>query len=147
MIDRELDPADVVQVSEGIQRTQRIALELAVAGPVLAGGGDQDADAIFQINDVQQVIRDDHTVAGAKSMLDPFGEVQGLLDADQRVSAHTSGLSDLLHDEGGVPFRSLLHLRVVPGEVFSGIAGVPAQGFLGEIGCELVGVRALLGVR
>ena len=54
---------------------------------------------------------------------------------------------DLLHDEGGVPFRSLLHLRVVPGEVFSGIAGVPAQGFLGEMGCEFVGVRALLGVR
>ena len=96
---------------------------------------------------MQEIVGNDHAVTGPESMLDPFGEVQRLLDADQRVSAELLGLGDLLHHEGGIAFGSFLHLGIVPGQVLSRITAVPAQRLLCEVGGKLVSIRALLGVR
>ena len=96
---------------------------------------------------MQQVVRDDHTVAGSETVLDPFGEVQCLLDADQRIGTQTLGFCDLFHHEGSVAFSGFLHLRVVPGQVLSRITAPPPQRFLSKIGSQLVSVGALLGIR
>ena len=95
---------------------------------------------------MQQVVRDDHTVAGSETVLDPFGEVQRLLDTDQRVGTQAFGLCDLFHHEGSVAFSGFLHLRVVPGQVFGRITAPPPQRFLSKIGSQLVSVGALLGI-
>ena len=95
---------------------------------------------------MQQVVRDDHAVAGPETMLDPFGKIQCLLNADQRVGTQALGLCDLFHYEGGIAFSGFLHLRVVPGQIFGRITAPSAQRLLGKVGSQLVSVGALLGI-
>ena len=97
-------------------------------------------------NNVQQVIRDDHAVAGSEAVLHPLGEIQRLLHADQRVLAQRLGRFDLLHHEVPVALSGLLHLRVVPGQILSRIAARSPQRLLHQILTQLMGVGALLGV-
>ena len=52
LINREADSSDVVEVSEGVQRSERITFELAVPAAVFAGSTDQDAGSVFQVDDL-----------------------------------------------------------------------------------------------
>ena len=142
LIDGELNALDIVQIAEGIQRAEGVALELAVVFRF-----DQHAQTELEVDNVQQVIRDDHAVAGSEAVLHPLGEIQRLLHADQRVLAQRLGRFDLLHHEVPVALSGLLHLRVVPGQILSRIAARSPQRLLHQILAQLMGVGALLGIR
>ena len=59
----------------------------------------QNALPIFEVDDVEQLVRHDETVPGAKALRDPAGEIQPLFDEDQRIGALQLGLGELLQHE------------------------------------------------
>ena len=95
---------------------------------------------------MQHTVCHDDRVTGAVAVFYPFGVVQGLLDADQRVLALCLCRFHLLQDKIPVGFRSLLHLRIIKGKVLGGVPALPAQRFLHQVLSQLVGAASLDGV-
>ena len=84
LMDRYRHLLDVIQVTEGAQRTQRVQHELRVAL-----GFNEDALPILQVDDLQLGFGDDQAIAGAETSRHDVGEVEALLDQHLRI---TTGL-------------------------------------------------------
>ena len=146
LVDRKPDPLDIKQVSECIQRSERVTFQLTVPGSILARRADQASDPVLEIRDVQQVVRHNQGIRRAEPVLYPFGEIHGLFNADHRIGAQGFGFFHLTQYEGSVAFGGFPHLCVIPCQVFGRILHISAQPFLKQVLAELVRVRSLLRV-
>ena len=116
LVDGHADGINVVNAVKDLQRTQGIQHHLRIIH-----GADLHAFAVLIVHDVQFTVSDDNAVGGAEAVLYPAGEIHSLLDQDDRVGAGLlCGLQKLCHI-GGIDGGAVLHLLVVPGEVFDWI--------------------------
>ena len=98
------------------------------------------------INDLQNLIRNDHTVAGAEAIFDPSGEIQPLLDQNLRIRTVLLCRLNLFRHIIPVTLGAVLHFLIVIGKVLCRILRIPAKGLLYQIGAQFVAVSTLLSV-
>ena len=141
LVDGHADGVDVVDAVKDLQSAQGIQHHLRIIH-----SADLHAFAVLIVHDVQLTVSDDDAVCGAEAVLYPAGEIHSLLDQDDRVGAGLlCGLQKLRYI-GGIPGGAVLHLLVVPGEVFDGIVRRNTQSLLQPELTERVGVRPFGGV-
>lgn len=102
LVDRHCFGLDVIQVTEGAQRSERIEHELRV---VL--GLDEGAPPMLQVDDLQFRFGNDDTVAGAEPTRNHVGEVEALLDQHLRITIGLPCKRDVFLDEGDVVIDQL----------------------------------------
>ena len=98
------------------------------------------------VHDVQLTVCNDDAVSGAEAVLYPAGEIHSLLDQDDRVGAGLFCSLQKLRYIGGIPGGAVLHLLVVPREVFDGIIRRNPQSLLHPELTERMGVRPFGGI-
>ena len=141
LVDGHADGIDVVDAVKDLQSAQGIQHHLRIIH-----GADLHAFAVLIVHDVHLTVSDDDAVGGAEAVPHPAGEIHSLLDQDDRVGAGLlCGLQKLRYI-GGIPGGAVLHLLVVPGEVFDGIVRRNTQNLLQPELTERVGVRPFGGV-
>ena len=109
LVDDQAHPADLVdhavggQGAEGVQHKLRVVL-----------GADFDAFAVLEVDEGHGAVADDEGVAGAEPVRDDVGEVDALLDGEERAGAGLLGAGEFGHDVVGVVVGVGLHVLVVP---------------------------------
>ena len=140
--DRKPYGLDVIETVILIDGSQGVAHHLRILI-----GIHQNAEAVFEIDNVQHIVCDDHAVAGSEALRHPFGEIQLFLNQDQRIPAVLLCLLDLLDHIGAVLICAFIHLTVKVGQVLGRICRASSQIFLNLVLAKGMCVRALLGVR
>ena len=141
LVDGHADGINVVDAVKDLQSAQGIQHHLRIIHST-----DLHAFTVLIVHDVQYAVRDNDAVGGAEAVLYPAGEIHSLLDQDDRVGAGLlCGLQKLRYI-GGIPGGAVLHLLVVPGEIFDGIVRRNPQSLLQPELTECVGVRPFGGV-
>ena len=108
LVDAHAHLSDVVEGVKQPERAQGIQHHLGILL-----GLNQNALAVLEVDDVEQLVRHDDAVPGAEAFRDPAGEVQPLLDEDQRVGALKLGLGELLQYELHIAICVSVHLITV----------------------------------
>ena len=140
LVDRHTDSIDVVDTVEQLQCTEGIQFHLWIVI-----GFDQNTASMFVVHDVQSPVSYDDAVAGAESFFYIFGVVKALLDKHQRVCAGFLGFLNEFQYEGSITIRTILHLRVVPCEVFGRVFSLHVERLTELKLTEGVGVGAFSG--
>ena len=92
------------------------------------------------IHDAERTISDDDAVGGSEALFYPAGEVHTLLNQDDRVGAGLFGGFHLFQHVGRIAVGTVLHLGVVPSEVFGRVVDRHSQRFAELVFAEAVGV-------
>ena len=140
LVDSHRDRIDVVESIEDFQSAECIQHHLWV---VVCG--DLHALAVLVIHDVEGAVSDEDAVPGAESALDVFGIVEPLFNQHDGVGRDLLRFGEEFKHIGGITAGTLLHLLVVPGEVFGGVFGRNAQSRLELVFAQTVGIRTFGG--
>ena len=135
--------ADVIQVTEFLQRTEGVQPKLRVLHRL-----DQMAFAVLVVHDGQCVVGDDGGVRRAEAFRHPAGEIHPHLTAQQRVFGFALGSVEELFDEIHIGITMVFHCRSVERVVQLRPGGSPPRLALDDAGklCldDAVRQRALL---
>ena len=140
--DAHLHCADIVDSVECFQQAQRVAHHLRVPLRV-----HQNADAVFQIDNMQHIVGYNAGVPGSESLWHPAGEVQPLFHQHDWISAVLLSLGQLFHHKCFISIGAVSHLLIEILQILRGVLRLHAQRPLHLIGRKLVSVGALLGIR
>ena len=99
------------------------------------------------INNLKYIISNNHTVTGAKAILNPSGEIKPLFYQNLRIRAVLLCFLNLFHYETAVAFSAVLHLLVIIGKILCRISYILSQFLLNQIGAQFMAVRTLLCIR
>jgi hypothetical protein len=84
---------------------------------------------------------------GAKTILNPSGEIKPLLYQNLRIRAVLLCFLNLFHYETAVVFSAVLHLLIVVGKILGWIIYILTQLLFYQIGAQFMTVRTLLCIR
>ena len=82
---------------------------------------------MFVVNHVHSSIADENSIRCSEALFYPTGEVHSLFNQNNRVGADLFGLLQKLHDEAGIAGSTILHLSVVPVEIFGRVCSFHAE--------------------
>jgi len=86
-------------------------------------GFHQNAEPVFEVNDVQNLVCNDQAVAGAESIRNPSGKVQALFHKNLRIRTEFFCFLQLFHDIGAVLVRAVFHFLIKPDKGFCRVSG------------------------
>ena len=125
LVDGHADLIDVVDVIKEFKSPEGVALHLRILF-----SGNKNAEAVFEINNPERAICDDDAVGGTEALFYPAGEVNSLLNQDNRISAGLLCGLDLLQHEFGIAAGAVVHLFGIPGKSICRIVCREPQHFL-----------------
>ena len=120
--DGHADGFDVVDPVIGIQCPECVTHHLRIVFCF-----HQDAESVFEVDDVQDLVCNDQAVAGSEGIRNPSGEVQALFHKNLRIAAEFLCFLQLFHDIGAVLVRAVCHFLIIVREGFCGILGSLSQ--------------------
>ena len=98
------------------------------------------------VNYVHGTVADENGIRCSEALFYPTGEVHSLLNQNNRAGAGLFGLFQRLHDETGIAGSTILHLSVVPVEIFGRVCGFHTECLSELILTKGVGICAFCSI-
>ena len=122
LVDDHADHINVVDVIEKLKCAKDVALHLRI---VLSGY--EDSKTVLVVNYVHGTVADENGIQGSKALFQPVREVHSLFNQNNSVGAGLFGLFRKFHNEAGIAGITILHLSVVPAEIFGRVCNFHAE--------------------